>query len=219
MPTINLCLEKLIGEALAQRGYAHLDGKFFGAHDPDLKEACSAFVESCRDLPNDEHSSDGSRKRRYGTFVLLPWNWRLEPVPPVWDSEKAQLVSRYMQSAHLNPEHGGRSRTFAPLTEEQIKNPFLQNAILASFLSIKGKLPSQPIAVGCHLIEHVAKPGSPAASSPDLIHQDGEPYTFAALIERRGVRGGPVFRNRMAAWLRWILGWITPPISPRLLLA
>jgi len=28
-------------------------------------------------------------------------------------------------------------------------------------------------------------------------------------------RGGPVFRNRMAAWLRWILGWIMPPISPR----
>jgi hypothetical protein len=30
-------------------------------------------------------------------------------------------------------------------------------------------------------------------------------------------RGGPVFRNRMAAWLRWILGWIMPPICPRLL--
>jgi hypothetical protein len=29
-------------------------------------------------------------------------------------------------------------------------------------------------------------------------------------------RGGPVFRNRMAAWLRWSLGWVTPPISPRL---
>jgi hypothetical protein len=28
-------------------------------------------------------------------------------------------------------------------------------------------------------------------------------------------RGGPVFRNRMAALLRWILGSITPPISPR----
>ena len=35
------------------------------------------------------------------------------------------------------------------------------------------------------------------------------------LIDRM-VRGGPVFRNRMAAWLRWILGSITPPISPRL---
>ncbi len=31
------------------------------------------------------------------------------------------------------------------------------------------------------------------------------------------IRGGPVFRDRMAAWLRWILGLITPPISPRLL--
>jgi hypothetical protein len=30
------------------------------------------------------------------------------------------------------------------------------------------------------------------------------------------VRGGPVFRDRMAAWLRWILGLITPPISPAL---
>jgi hypothetical protein len=29
------------------------------------------------------------------------------------------------------------------------------------------------------------------------------------------IRGGPVFRNRIAAWLRWILGWIMPPISPR----
>ena len=31
-----------------------------------------------------------------------------------------------------------------------------------------------------------------------------------------GVRGGPAWRDRMAAWLRWILGSITPPISPRL---
>jgi hypothetical protein len=32
----------------------------------------------------------------------------------------------------------------------------------------------------------------------------------------KNVRGGPVFRDRMAAWLRWILGLITPPISPAL---
>jgi hypothetical protein len=30
------------------------------------------------------------------------------------------------------------------------------------------------------------------------------------------LRGGPALRDRMAAWLRWILGLITPPISPRL---
>jgi hypothetical protein len=32
----------------------------------------------------------------------------------------------------------------------------------------------------------------------------------------RDLRGGPALRDRMAAWLRWILGLITPPISPRL---
>jgi hypothetical protein len=31
-----------------------------------------------------------------------------------------------------------------------------------------------------------------------------------------GVRGGPDLRDRMAAWLRWILGSVTPPIFPRL---
>jgi tetratricopeptide (TPR) repeat protein len=36
--------------------------------------------------------------------------------------------------------------------------------------------------------------------------------TYAAL----GRRGGPALRDSSAAWLRWILGSITPPISPRL---
>ena len=34
--------------------------------------------------------------------------------------------------------------------------------------------------------------------------------------ERCAFRGGPIFRDRMAAWLRWIPGSITPPISPLL---
>jgi hypothetical protein len=28
------------------------------------------------------------------------------------------------------------------------------------------------------------------------------------------VRGGPGLRDSLAAWLRWILGSITPPVSP-----
>ena len=34
--------------------------------------------------------------------------------------------------------------------------------------------------------------------------------------ERGEHRGGPALRDSSAAWLRWILGSITPPISPRL---
>jgi hypothetical protein len=33
-------------------------------------------------------------------------------------------------------------------------------------------------------------------------------------LRNRDIRGGPVFRDRMAAWLRWFLGLITPPVSP-----
>jgi hypothetical protein len=39
---------------------------------------------------------------------------------------------------------------------------------------------------------------------------------FLDRISKTRDRGGPVFRNRMAALLRWILGSIRPPISPRL---
>ena len=47
-----------------------------------------------------------------------------------------------------------------------------------------------------------------------------EYITFANItvtgFDAGSYRGGPTWRDRMAAWLRWILGSITPPISPRL---
>lgn len=190
MTTIALIPEKRAAEALASKGFAHLDSEFFGGRDPDLKRARIAFVESCRELPEDNHAGERNRNRRYGTFILLPWNWRLEPVPPVWDSEKKELVSRYLQSSQLNPEHNGKARSFAPLTEEQTSNAFLHHAIMASFRALRWPYPNQPVAVGCHIIELVAKPGARGVSSPDLIHRDGEPFTVAALIERNGIVGG-----------------------------
>ncbi len=40
-------------------------------------------------------------------------------------------------------------------------------------------------------------------------------YSVGSFVEPDS-RGGPGLRDRMAAWLRWILGSIMPPISPRL---
>ena len=37
---------------------------------------------------------------------------------------------------------------------------------------------------------------------------------FPSVLKAMTIRGGPVFRDRMAAWLRWFLGLITPPVSP-----
>ena len=68
-------------------------------------------------------------------------------------------------------------------------------------------------------------------NAPDLILHSGLFTTLdrsnpaaSAVAVKNGVlsavgrteeRGGPVFRNRMAALLRLFLGWVTPPISPR----
>jgi hypothetical protein len=190
MTTIALIPERRAAEALAVKGFAHLDSEFFGGRDSGLKRARNAFVETCRELPKDNHAGEHNRNRRYGTFILLPWNWRLEPVPPVWDPEKNELVSHYLQSSQLNPEYNGKARSFAPLTEEQTSNAFLRHAIMASFRSLRWSYPNQPVAVGCHIIELVAKPGARGVSTPDLIHRDGEPFTVAALIERKGITGG-----------------------------
>ena len=45
---------------------------------------------------------------------------------------------------------------------------------------------------------------------------DSTVLALVAVNIKFGDRGGPDFRDRMAAWLRWILGSVTPPISPRL---
>jgi hypothetical protein len=190
MTAIALIPERRVAEALAARGFAHLNSEFFGGRDPDLKRVRNAFVETCRELPKDDHAGERNRNRRYGLFILLPWNWRLEPVPPVWDPKRNELISRYLQSAQLNPEYNGNVRSFAPLTEAQTSNAFLHHAIMASFRSLRWNYPNQPVAVGCHIIELVAKLGAPGVSSPDLIHRDGEPFTVAALIDRKGITGG-----------------------------
>ena len=54
----------------------------------------------------------------------------------------------------------------------------------------------------------------------DIIKGDkgaGKSAIYALpMAKANELRGGPALRDRMAAWLRWILGSITPPISPRL---
>jgi DNA invertase Pin-like site-specific DNA recombinase len=51
----------------------------------------------------------------------------------------------------------------------------------------------------------------------DRLCKDAAQRKFDVVMAWSGDRrGGPAWRDRMAAWLRWILGSIMPPISPRL---
>ncbi|MFK4492405.1 2OG-Fe dioxygenase family protein [Bradyrhizobium sp. USDA 336] len=179
-----------VSTELARTGYARLDAAFFTGEGPDGDAARRKFAESCCDLPPDEHGLGANRYRRHGLFIVFPWNGTMVPIPSHWDEAGRRFVSHYLQSAGANPEHQGKVRSFAPLTEEQRNSSFLQKVIWSCLHVTPLRNVPQPVAVGCHIVRLVAKPGSPAMASPNCIHQDHEPFTFAALIERRGVIGG-----------------------------
>jgi O-methyltransferase len=76
-------------------------------------------------------------------------------------------------------------------------------------------------------VAKIADDEIPARVSACLLDVDLEEPTYRGLkrlyprVVAGGIiavdyRGGPIFRNRMAAWLRWILGSVMPPISPGL---
>ena len=83
--------------------------------------------------------------------------------------------------------------TFATLTEVLLANPFLREVVgyLFELLPLAERPGSQIWQVGLHLISLTATPSTPAYSSPDCLHRDGEPVTAAILLQRdSGVVGG-----------------------------
>ena len=74
--------------------------------------------------------------------------------------------------------------------DPQIRNTFLFRFALCASVSI---------------LKRIEEGGAEMVSDENL-RNDMVDVNFAA-------RGGPGIRDRMAAWLRWILGSVTPPIS------
>ena len=174
---------------LAKDGYVRVDETFVGTQAGDIGLARAAFVESCKEVPADLHTNKPGRNRRYGNFVLHPWSGTLESIPPIWDTDRKDFVARYLQSALINPEHNGKPRGFAPLTEAQRTNLFLRWTINKTFETLPWSAHG-PVIVGVHIIQLVARPGVSGISSPDALHRDGEPFTWAFLIDRMHVTGG-----------------------------
>lgn len=137
-------------------------------------------------LPADPHATGPGRFRRFGRAVLTPGEAGLR-----WLGDED--ANAYLQHAGQNPEFPGVLRRFPPLTAGIEENPLLAELVAADFVRTEwtGADLGRPVVVGVHLIKLVAdEPGRWAAATPDALHQDGEPYTFAHLFYRRNVRGG-----------------------------
>jgi hypothetical protein len=159
---------------------------------PELQLRLQQFVVAAADLPTDPDFKAGNRLRRYGRFRLSPWKPSLDAYKPRWDRDLGDFVHPYSQET-FNSDYPNSVRQFPALTPGQQANPFLEQLILFDFAQIPWKdndALEMTFFVGVHLLRHIAKPGLPGVPSPDFLHQDGEPFTFAHLIERHTVTGG-----------------------------
>jgi len=101
--------------------------------------------------------------------------------------------SEYYQSDY-NPEYVSRVRHFMPFEDELKHDPFLNHIVWQDFDLTLGFWNEaqmiRPFVVGVHLVKLlVTNAGDRAVSSPDILHQDGEPFTFVHLVKRDNAVG------------------------------
>lgn len=172
---------------LTRTGFAHWrlwTELGLAANDPNYQALCDAASQ----LPPDPYDSSRCRHRRYGRGMLLPWrrefHWMPEPEPA--------LTSSYYQGRY-NPEFPGAVREWPTLPERVRSNELLQRIVMFDYDQTTWSAldASWPIYVGVHLVAlRVDSTTSEAVASPNLFHQDGEPYSFVHLLYRRNILGG-----------------------------
>jgi hypothetical protein len=168
-------------EALATKGFSFVKAEEV-AVPARLLESRRELLDACRSLPPDAYCVDGTRRRCYSRFILLPWDRRLIEWPR----------RNYYQETAINHESGGVERTFSPLPPSLQTNEFLRSLILEDFMQspFAAAERGQPFDVGVHVIELTPRRGVEAKATPNCLHKDGEPYTFVHLLVREGVSGG-----------------------------
>ncbi|CAQ82333.1 MULTISPECIES: 2OG-Fe dioxygenase family protein [Photorhabdus] len=142
-----------------------------------------------------------SRFRRYGNAIIIPWlkEPKLYWLPTVKD-DNGNNLSGYDQGSN-NPEHKNM-RYFSALSDEVKNNALLESIILDDFKSTFGLNDHYlPIYVGIHFVKVKCTDNKlPGFSSPDCFHQDGEPFTFAHLINRsENIDGGINYIGKVSA--------------------
>jgi hypothetical protein len=158
----------------------------------DISTHYAALRDVFSTLPADPYGPGLNRYRRYGAAIYLPWNESLNWLPATHDPELGDDVLRYYQGG-FNAEHPGEVRAFPALPPAVLANPLLQAVLRFDYAqgAWPDELATTPFYLGVHFIKLLAaEPGDLAMTSPNHLHQDGEPIHFAHLIERVNASGG-----------------------------
>lgn len=152
----------------------------------DLKQLQAAFS----DLPLDTYAPETHRYRRYSRAIILPWNGEIHWLPN-YVREDGTVVCEYYQGT-FNNEYVQEYRAFAPLSEEIKQNRLLNKIIRYDFEQTfwHPRELIQPIHIGVHMVNFAVHRDEESVASPNCVHRDGEPFTFAHLITYHNVKGG-----------------------------
>jgi hypothetical protein len=140
-------------------------------------------------LPQDPYAPTANRARRYSNGVLLPWSRQIEWMPNRMGPHGP--YSEYYQGDY-NPEYMSMTRRLVPFEDELLADPFLHQVVWNDFdLTFWHEAQLvRPFVVGVHLVRLlVTSAGDVAISSPNHLHQDGEPFTFVHLVKRDNAVG------------------------------
>lgn len=174
---------------LKQSGFAQFDLR---AELPTIKESeLEVLKQAFASMPPDAYAQTKGRYRRFSRAVIMPWNLHVEWLPSMHD-EDGNEVAEYFQG-DFNPEYKEAYRSFPALPGEVRATELLKNIIQYDFAQTNWQERDEkmPINVGVHFVRLIVeKDGEEAVSSPNCLHRDGEPFTFAHLIQRLNVDGG-----------------------------
>ena len=193
------------GTLLSKNGYDRWNvGNELGATEEsdDYRSLRAAF----EDLPEDPYARGSGRYRRYARGMFLPWSQQFIWMPAT-ESQAREGMNGYYQGDN-NPEYINVTRSLPAITAETCQNQLLLDIIDFDFSQTYWSEDDSvwPLYVGIHLIKlHIAEDDREAVSSPNELHQDGEPYVFAHMIYRHNAVGGenliaqPEYRGKQPA--------------------
>lgn len=174
---------------IKQNGYARynfMEGLAYEGINHDYQEILEYFS----NLPEDDYAPNLNRYRRYSRAIILPDSEETVWLPTI--HKNGNEYAAYFQGK-FNPEHPDAYREFHSISKKIRSNQLLHKIIKANYRETFWNKEDKilPIHVGVHFVKlYVENEGDKAVSSPDCLHQYGEPFTFAHLIERANVKGG-----------------------------
>ncbi|SIS45485.1 2OG-Fe dioxygenase family protein [Salimicrobium flavidum] len=174
---------------LRNNGYEYYDLKEklqYNRMEEDLEEVKQEF----EGLPVDAYAKELNRYRKYARAVIIPGTDEVQWLPSI-QTEEGEMY-KYFQGS-FNPEYTNSARDFPAISAGLRSNRLLNDIVMFDYKQTFWREEDMllPVHAGIHFVKlEVENEDDIAVSSPNHLHQDGEPFTFAHLIHRQNVEGG-----------------------------